>query len=322
MSEETADKLIGYMLQRHSIAPEDAKLLLDTAASLHPRRARAFQAALLMQTFREAAALAKACDWRGVVVLKDGEVLVDQDGALLQTELDNRLFRKRGVSQAGDMLNEVRGLGIEPRTILDIGANVGEIAVYLARRLPDARVVAFEPAPENLAAFDRNIALQTPPLTNLELIREAVSDRTGEIEFTIGAGELNTAMVADNLQRLQKRQARVVRVPTDTLYNYCSKLGVDEIDFLKLDVEGGEPMLSDSIDRMAGRIHVAVVEISRFNAIDAYLELVAAFDRAGLKMVVRRAPVADPETSIRAGLDKGPAVNFWFVRTDHLPAPG
>ena len=275
-----------------------------------------------MQTFREAAALAKACDWQGVVVLKDGEVLVDQDGALLQTALDDRLFRKRGVSQAAQMLHEVRRLGIEPRTILDIGANVGEIAVYLAHRLPNARVVAFEPAPENLAAFDRNIALQTPPLGNLELIREAVSDYTGEIEFTIGAGELNTAMVADNLQRLRKRHAQVISVPTDTLYNYCSKLGVDEIDFLKLDVEGGEPMLSDSIARMAGRIHMAVVEISRYNAIDAYLELVAAFDRAGLKMLYERVPVDDPEASIRAKLDEGPATNFWFVRADHLPAPG
>ena len=188
MNEETALKLFRYMMQRHSIDPENLALLLEAAVSLHPQRRRAYQAGILMQTFREAATLAQACQWNGVVVLKDGQVFVDQDGALLHAEPDGRLFRKRGVSQAAPMITELRELGIEPRTVLDIGANVGEIAVYLAYHLPNARVVAFEPAPENLAAFDRNLAIQREPLGNLELIREAVSDRSGEIEFAIGAG--------------------------------------------------------------------------------------------------------------------------------------
>ena len=319
MSEEIAYKLFRYMMQQHSIDPENLALLLDTAESFHPQRRRAYQAALLLQTFQEAAALAKACQWDGVVVLKDGEVFVDQGGALFQT--DGRMFRKRGVSQAAPMITELRELGIEPRTVLDIGANVGEIAVYLAYHLPDARVVAFEPAPENLAAFDRNLAIQREPLRNLEMVREAVSDRSGQIEFAIGAGELNTAMVEGNLERLQKnRPATVVSVPTDTLFNYCERLGIDEIDFVKIDVEGGEPLLSDSICRMPGRIHAAFVEISRYNSIPAYLEMVAAFAQAGLNMVDHKAPIADPEDWIRVRLATGPATNVWFVRDDHLPA--
>ncbi len=321
MNEETAFKLFRYMMQRHSIDPENLAFLLDTAESFHPQRRRAYQAGLLLQTFHEAATLAKACRWNGVVVLKDGEVFVDQDGVLLQAEPDGRLFRKHGVSQAAPMISELAQFGIEPRTVLDIGANIGEIAVYLAYHLPHARVVAFEPAPENLAVFDRHLAIQRQPLRNLELIREAVSDRSGQIEFAIGAGELNTAMVAENLERLQKsRPATVVSVPTDTLFNYCERLGIGEIDFAKIDVEGGEPLLSDSISRMPGRIHAAFVEISRYNSVPAYLEMVAAFGRAGLRMVEGKTPVADPEAWIRARLDYGPATNVWFVRSDHLPA--
>ena len=320
MNEETAYKLFQYMMQRHSIDPASLAFLLDTAETFHPQRRRAYQAGLLMQTFSEAAALAQACNWNGVVVLRDGEVFVDQDGALLQVEPDARLFRKHGISQAAPMIAELHELGIEPRTVLDLGANVGEIAVYLAYHLPNARVVAFEPAPENLASFERNLSLQREPLRNLELIREAVSDRSGQIEFTIGAGSLNTAIVADNLERLQKHKAKVVSVPTDTLFNYCEKLGIDEIDFMKVDVEGGEPLLSDSIARMPGRIHAAFVEISRYNSIPAYLEMVAAFDRAGLRMVNGKTPIADPEDWIRTRLASGPATNVWFVRSDHLPA--
>ncbi|HEY5410445.1 MAG TPA: FkbM family methyltransferase [Caulobacteraceae bacterium] len=320
MSQDDAEELFHYLMRRHSIAPDDLILLLKTVSSLSSKK-RYYQAALLRQTLKEAALVAQACGWRGVAVLRDGEVFVDEDGALLRTDVDDRLLRKPGISQAARMLGELHAWGIDPKIILDLGANLGEISIYFAHRLPHARVVAFEPAPENLAAFDRNLAVQRRPLVNLELIREAVSDRSGQIEFIAGAGDLNTAMVEGNLKRLKRRakSADVVKVPSDTLENYCARLGIGDIDFLKIDIEGGEPLLGPSIARMAGRIGAAYVEISRFNSLEAYVGLVAAFDQAGLTMLVDRVPVQNAEACFREALAAKSVINVWFVRNDHLP---
>jgi FkbM family methyltransferase len=321
MGQDRARRLFDYMVRRHSIAPRDLMLLFDTVSALSPKR-HTYQAALLKQVLGDAALVAQACGWRGVAVLQDGEVFVDQDGALLRTDVDDRLLSRPGTPQGALMLGELETLGLDPKVILDLGANLGEISIYLAHRLPHARVVAFEPAPENLAAFERNLAAQRAPLANLELVREAVGDRSGEIEFIVGAGDLDTAIVDDNLERLKKKRGvavEVVKVASDTLENHCARLGVGDIDFLKLDLEGGEPLLAASIARMAGRIGAAYVEISRFNTIEAYLGLIAAFDQAGMTLLVDRAPVQDADAWLRDMLARKKAINVWFVRNDHLP---
>src|SRR5271156_3378543 len=43
----------------------------------------------------------------------------------------------------------------EGKTVLDIGANVGAAALYFARLFPNARIYAFEPAPDNFAVLER-----------------------------------------------------------------------------------------------------------------------------------------------------------------------
>src|SRR5688572_26404086 len=40
-------------------------------------------------------------------------------------------------------------------TILDIGANVGVMAVHLAKKIPSADILAFEPVPHNIIALKR-----------------------------------------------------------------------------------------------------------------------------------------------------------------------
>ena len=305
------------------LAPDQAVAEMKAAIALHPKRGRAFQAQLLGQAFRDAAALAACCGWTGKVVLSGGKVMVDQDGALLSADREDRYFRTNGPFAGAAMLEGLAAFGIEPRTVLDVGANIGELSIYFARLLPDARIIAFEPAPENLRDFAANLELQDPPLTNLKIVAEAVSDRTGTIAFTVGAGDLNTTMVEGNLERLQASPGvTVAEVPTDTLENLCSRLGVDEIDLLKIDTEGGEPLLSASVRAMTGRIRAAYVEISTYNSLDAYAELIAAFDQAGMVMLDKtRRHRSDPIAWLAERLAASTAVNVWFVQREWLDRP-
>jgi FkbM family methyltransferase len=207
-----------------------------------------------------------------------------------------------------------KSLGL--RTFFDIGANLGEFALYVAHHRPAAQVFAFEPAPENLAVLEANLALQDPPLSNFHLVREAVSDRCGEIEILVGAHDLNTVMVEANLKRLQARRANVERrmTPTDTLEGYCRRFGVDQIDLLKIDIEGAEPMLAESIASLAGRIGAAFVEISRFNTVEAYGRLADAFAAGGLVMMDQTMlPIAEPREWIRQTTAAGQTPNVWFL---------
>ena len=309
----------GDLLKRLKRAQgEDAQALaelVERAGRRFPDKRKGIRAEALRRAFSRAAELAQALDWRGSVTLRGGRVIVDVGGVPFHGDNDERFFHGGGGSPAKRLLKTLDERGIVLHTVFDVGANIGELSLYIASRRPNARVIAFEPAPENLLAFEENRALHVPPLANLRLIREAVSDRSGEIEIIVGAHALNTVMIEANLERIETRgEVERVMVPTDTLEGYCRRLGVGKIDFLKVDIEGAEPLLADSVAAMPGRIGSALVEISPFNSVEAYLRLVKAFEAAGLVMADDALrPIGDPWAWISRSMAAGAAPNVWFL---------
>jgi FkbM family methyltransferase len=273
------------------------------------------RAVVLLDEFRKCSELARSLDWRGALLLRDGQLLVEQDGALFHARDETRFFRDSGRGIARAMRRTLKGRRIPVSTVFDVGANIGEVAISFASKFPHAKIYAFEPAPENLLRLDANIALQPAMLANLTVVREAVSDRRGEIEMTVGADCRNTTVLDFGLERTAELSAfQIARVPTDTLENYCVRFGVDQIDFLKVDIEGGEPLLGESVRKLGGHIGSALVEMSRFNSLDAYLELVDAFTSGGLVLEDHESvPVADPRAFLDEQLERLTTVNLWFL---------
>lgn len=71
-------------------------------------------------------------------------------------------------------------LPFEPRSILDIGANVGAFAQRAHRRWPGARIVCCEPMPFNVSQLRRNVPAGTV------IISAAVRERSGVDEIFLG----------------------------------------------------------------------------------------------------------------------------------------
>ncbi|WP_055524407.1 FkbM family methyltransferase [Streptomyces graminilatus] len=66
-------------------------------------------------------------------------------------------------------------------TVLDIGANIGLASVFFHSRVPDLRLIAFEPAPQTFACLEENLRIHVPQAV---AVRAAVCDSAGEMEFT------------------------------------------------------------------------------------------------------------------------------------------
>ena len=78
---------------------------------------------------------------------------------------------------AEELLNDVYGLqniAFQPEDIvIDVGAHVGLVSLYLAKRWPFLRIFAFEPHPVNHANFARNLRLNN--VSNICLFQQAVT---------------------------------------------------------------------------------------------------------------------------------------------------
>ncbi len=71
-----------------------------------------------------------------------------------------------------------------PRTILDLGGNIGMFAHWAHRRWPDAAITSFEPDPDNLTVFRAGLTGDLP----IELVEAAATTTSGHAVLGPGSG--------------------------------------------------------------------------------------------------------------------------------------
>lgn len=121
---------------------------------------------------------------------------------------------------------------------LDIGANVGAYALFVASRAgPAARILAVEPQP---AIFDRliyNIRLNA--FATVKALACAVADRPGDLTLFLDAKNSGESSV----RLVRSSGATPIRVSGKTLLEIVQEEGFDRIDGMKLDIEGAEDLV-------------------------------------------------------------------------------
>lgn len=124
---------------------------------------------------------------------------------------------------------------------LDIGANVGFYAVFMGRAIgPTGRLHCFEPLLSSFQHLTRNIALNNlqGQVTSHNL---ALSDsqRIEELHVPQISGTSATSM--RNLHPEEKSISHKIR--TETLDSWSSQNAIEEVDLIKIDVEGAERLV-------------------------------------------------------------------------------
>ncbi len=68
-------------------------------------------------------------------------------------------------------------------TVLDIGANIGIMSVWLGRKLKHTQILAFEPIPQNIEALKK--VLRFYRIKNVKVVEKAVGNKNGKAEMVM-----------------------------------------------------------------------------------------------------------------------------------------
>lgn len=138
-----------------------------------------------------------------------------------------------------------------PRVIVDGGANIGFASLVFAHRFPDAKILAVEPVLGNFELLKRN----TAAYPTIEPIHAAIWSSEGRLSVTdpgLGAWGFQ---VQENAANEAESCAAV------SIRNLLDRSGYDEIDLLKLDIEGAEEeVFSRGYEDWINRVKVLVIE--------------------------------------------------------------
>jgi len=134
----------------------------------------------------------------------------------------------------------------EGMTVFDVGAHVGHYTLLAAKRVGlTGHVYAFEPEPENYALLVKNVELNG--YSNITCVNMAISDRTDLLTFYVSreGNDLHSLIDQSSLAGATR-----IQVPAISLDEYSASAGLQNIDLIKIDIEGAELLAVAGISRL------------------------------------------------------------------------
>ena len=171
---------------------------------------------------------------------------------LLRTRLVKSLMRKLGygsylrtLSKNAFSDQQMLLSGVRVQTIFDIGAHVGQTAVKYSRLFPESRIYCFEPFPESFEELRRRFegnSLVKP-------VQFAVSNKAARAHKFYVNQSSNTNSLLPTVDDVEYwipsniiKNVATIEVPVTTIDDFCKQESINEIQILKMDIQGGELM--------------------------------------------------------------------------------
>jgi FkbM family methyltransferase len=118
--------------------------------------------------------------------------------------------------------------------VLDCGANVGTFARF-ALDAGAGKVIAIEPAPDNLECLRRNFKKEIED-GRLVVYAKGVWDKEDFLDLLVDSEN----QAADSFVIHRDGAKPMARVPLTTIDHLVTELKLDRVDFIKMDIEGAE----------------------------------------------------------------------------------
>lgn len=150
--------------------------------------------------------------------------------------------------------------------VLDVGANIGEVALYAAKRVaPGGSVICFEPMSPLAAVLRENIRRNAA--TNVEVVPKAVAEQAGQAVLYAPGERFHDGSAHAGLATLYGKGERAVpagSIEVTTLDRFVEEAKLDRVDLIKIDVEGAElPVLRGAAGVLASHHPWLIIEVQR-----------------------------------------------------------
>lgn len=128
--------------------------------------------------------------------------------------------------------------------VVDVGTYIGRFTINAAKKVgTTGKVIGIEPNPENYAILRKNVSITNS--NNVTTVNAAASDRPGTMRMYKGpAGGWTT---------IKPITSKYFDVDCVTIDDTMDKLGIDQVDWIKIDVEGAGLLVLEGAKRTLER---------------------------------------------------------------------
>jgi FkbM family methyltransferase len=206
---------------------------------------------------------------------------------------------RRGVAAAVE--HEHLRLPIEPRTVLDVGANRGQFALVAAHRWPNARLICFEPLP-SAAGLLTSVLASTP---QAEIHNVALADEPGEVKMHVSKADDSSSLLSISARQSQTfpgtEEVGIISVQAARLDDELDVAALPRPVLLKIDVQGGELGVLHGGERSLQHVDAVLVECSFVEFYDGQPlahEVLDFLGKQGFRLTGAGTPTTDAQGSV------------------------
>jgi FkbM family methyltransferase len=173
------------------------------------------------------------------------------------------------------------------KLIVDCGAYVGFSSAYMLSRFPEASVLAVEPDPKNYELLKQNLS---PYQERATTINAAVWSRKVGLKLRSGHPGEESEWVTTVRECRQGEPADLQAVDIETLLRLSNR---DEIDIIKMDIEGAEAMVfSENFEPWIKKVRAFAIELHNEECSKAFYRALGSgsfrFSHSGEIAIARR----------------------------------
>jgi FkbM family methyltransferase len=123
--------------------------------------------------------------------------------------------------------------------VVDIGAHIGRYSIISSKRVGhNGKVIAIEAHPHNFEILNRNIKLNK--LTNMITLNHAAYSKETKIKLYTRGQQAGHTIYNTIITDRAKKEDGFVDINANTLDNLLQQNGINEVNWIKIDVEGAE----------------------------------------------------------------------------------
>jgi FkbM family methyltransferase len=143
--------------------------------------------------------------------------------------------------------------------IIDVGANIGMVSLYIAKRFPSVKLLSYEPIPTNYFYLMENI--RNNGVENIQAFSLAITKDRRDLDMIIHS-ETNTGGGTACLRNMKLEGHEYHRVKSITLDDIFISNNIERCRLLKIDCEGSEHEILrhagvlNKIDYLSAEFHI------------------------------------------------------------------
>ena len=257
----------------------------------------------------------KSFDFKDTIIFEDNTAYIKLNG--IKLKLNSTLYLKHQgknfISQSLNTINFIKTIKLNPKIIIDVGACWGEYSLFFAREFPNCSVFSIEGSPVNFKTFQDNLKINKKLGERIKPYNLIITDFDGFEEISNNLNGMNIIKSLDN------RAKNYAKVNAKKLTSFLLSESLNNIDFIKIDIEGSElKLLNDLKDINFKLLQIELINNNEIkdnlNFVKNLSQFCVFYHSANFKEL----SLSEIQSLIHATLLKETTIDLFCVNKNHM----